>query len=109
KPFDDIKAIMGDLTERRESKQPLEDPSCGTVFQRPPGKSAGKLIQDSGLQGPRIGVVDVSKQHARKIFRVDYGTATDYASHIDFVQAKVKELHGVTLHREVRIIGEKLK
>ena len=42
---------MDDLTERRESKQPLEYPSCGSVFQRPPGHFAGKLIQDSNLQG----------------------------------------------------------
>ena len=62
KPYDDIKAIMDDLTERRESKQPLEYPSCGSVFQRPPGNFAGKLIQDSGLQGHRIGGVEVSKK-----------------------------------------------
>ena len=109
KPYDDIKAIMDDLTERRESKQPLEYPSCGSVFQRPPGNFAGKLIQDSGLQGHRIGGVEVSKKHAGFMVNVDNGSASDYEALIDFVQAKVKELHGVTLHREVRIIGEKLK
>ena len=108
KPYDDIKAIMDDLTERRESKQPLEYPSCGSVFQRPPGNFAGKLIQDSGLQGHRIGGVEVSKKHAGFMVNVDNGSASDYEALIDFVQAKVKELHGVTLHREVRIIGEKL-
>ena len=55
---------MDDLTERRESKQPLEFPSCGSVFQRPPGHFAGKLIQDSNLQGYRIGGVEVSTKHA---------------------------------------------
>lgn len=108
KPYDDIKAIMDDLTERRESKQPLEYPSCGSVFQRPPGNFAGKLIQDSGLQGHRIGGVEVSKKHAGFMVNVDNGSASDYEALIDFVQDKVKELHGVTLHREVRIIGEKL-
>ena len=99
KPYDDIKAIMDDLTERRESKQPLEYPSCGSVFQRPPGNFAGKLIQDSGLQGHRIGGVEVSKKHAGFMVNVDNGSASDYEALIDFVQAKVKELHGVTLHR----------
>lgn len=109
KPYDEIKAIMDDLTERRESKQPLEYPSCGSVFQRPPGNFAGKLIQDSGLQGYRIGGVEVSKKHAGFMVNVDKGSASDYEALIDFVQTKVKELHGVTLHREVRIIGEKLE
>lgn len=51
---------MDDLTFKRESKQPLEYPSCGSVFKRPPNNFAGKLIQDSGLQGKRIGGVEVS-------------------------------------------------
>ena len=59
--LDEIQAKMDDLTERRESKQPLEYPSCGSVFQRPPGHFAGKLIQDSDLQGYRVGGVEVSK------------------------------------------------
>src|SRR5699024_3863111 len=109
KPYDDIKAIMDDLTERRESTKPLEYHSYGSVFQRPHGKFAGKHIQDSGQQGHRIGGVDVSKKHASLMVNVDNGSASEYEALIDFVQAKVKELHGVTLHREVRIIGEKLK
>src|SRR5690625_6812394 len=50
----EIKAVMDDLTYKRESKQPLEYPTCGSVFKRPPGYFAGKLIQDSGLQGKQI-------------------------------------------------------
>lgn len=75
--LDDIQAKMDDLTERRESKQPLEYPSCGSVFQRPPGHFAGKLIQDSDLQGHRIGGVEVSKKHAGFMVNVDGGSATD--------------------------------
>src|SRR5690606_15673375 len=58
--YEEIKAIMDDLTFKRESKQPLEYPSCGSVFKRPPGYFAGKLIQDSGLQGKQIGGAQVS-------------------------------------------------
>ena len=99
---------MDDLTYRRESKQPLEYPSCGSVFKRPPGYFAGKLIQDSNLQGTRIGGAEVSKKHAGFIVNVDNATASDYISLIRHVQKTVKEKFGVSLEREVRIIGEDL-
>ncbi|GGG89369.1 UDP-N-acetylmuramate dehydrogenase [Staphylococcus pragensis] len=104
--LDEIQATMDDLTERRETKQPLEYPSCGSVFQRPPGHFAGKLIQDSDLQGYRIGGVEVSKKHAGFMVNVDNGTATDYEDLIHHVQNVVKEKFDVELHREVRIIGD---
>ncbi|WP_342388511.1 UDP-N-acetylmuramate dehydrogenase [Salinicoccus bachuensis] len=103
---EDIQKMMEDLTERRSSKQPLEYPSCGSVFQRPPGNFAGKLIQEAGLQGHRIGGVEVSKKHAGFMVNVDGGTAGDYEALIEYVQKKVYTLFGVTLNREVRIIGE---
>lgn len=103
-----IKATMDDLTFKRESKQPLEYPSCGSVFKRPPGYYAGKLIQDSGLQGKQIGGAKVSLKHAGFIVNVDGCTAEEYIELIQYVQRKVKEKYGVTLEREVRIIGEDL-
>lgn len=105
---DEIKALMDDLTDKRESKQPLEYPSCGSVFQRPPGNFAGKLIQDAGLQGFRVGGVEVSKKHAGFMVNVDAGTAGDYEMLIEHVQDVVAREFGVELNREVRIIGEKL-
>ena len=101
-----IKLMMEDLTERRSSKQPLEYPSCGSVFQRPPGHFAGKLIQESGLQGYRIGGVEVSKKHAGFMVNVDHGTASDYEALIKHVQQTVKEKFDIELNCEVRIIGE---
>lgn len=103
---DDINAMMDDLTERRETKQPLEYPSCGSVFQRPPGNFAGKLIQDAGLQGHRIGGVEVSKKHAGFMVNVDDGTAGDYEELINFVRKSVQEKYGIELDTEVRVIGE---
>ncbi len=103
---DDIQAVMDDLTERRERRQPLEYPSCGSVFQRPPGNFAGKLIQDAGLQGYRVGGVEVSKKHAGFMVNVDSGSASDYEELIKHVQDKVFNEFGVWLNREVRIIGE---
>jgi len=101
-----IKAIMDDLTYKRESKQPLEYPSCGSVFKRPPGYYAGKLIQDSGLQGARVGGAEVYLKHAGFIINRNGATAKDYIELIHHVQKTVKENFGVTLEREVRIIGE---
>ncbi|MEY8559268.1 UDP-N-acetylmuramate dehydrogenase [Jeotgalicoccus halotolerans] len=109
KNYDEIKAVMDDLTEKRESKQPLEYPSCGSVFQRPPGNFAGKLIQDAGLQGYRIGGVEVSKKHAGFMVNVDGGTAGDYEALIEHVQNTIQDQFGVVLHREVRIIGDNLE
>ncbi|HLQ73234.1 MAG TPA: UDP-N-acetylmuramate dehydrogenase [Bacillota bacterium] len=101
-----IKEKMDDLTFQRESKQPLEYPSCGSVFKRPPGYFAGKLIQDSDLQGVQIGGAQVSTKHAGFIVNKDGASAEDYIALIEHVQAVVKEKFGVTLEREVRIIGE---
>ena len=103
----DIQSVMDELTHLRESKQPLELPSCGSVFQRPPGHFAGKLIQDSNLQGHRIGGVEVSKKHAGFMVNVDNGTGSDYEALIAHVQDVVFDKFGVKLEREVRIIGEK--
>ncbi|RLL42086.1 UDP-N-acetylmuramate dehydrogenase [Oceanobacillus piezotolerans] len=106
--YDEIKAVMDDLTYKRESKQPLEYPSCGSVFKRPPGYFAGKLIQDSELQGKQIGGAQVSLKHAGFIVNIDEATAEEYIDLIHFVQETVKEKFGVALEREVRIIGEDL-
>ncbi|MFW5434906.1 UDP-N-acetylmuramate dehydrogenase [Paenibacillus apiarius] len=104
--YDVVKAKMDELTHLRESKQPLEYPSCGSVFKRPPGRFAGQLIQESGLQGTRIGGAEVSTKHAGFIVNVDDATASEYISLIRHVQQTVNERFGVELETEVRIIGE---
>ena len=104
-----IKEEMDRLTGLRESKQPLEYPSCGSVFKRPAGHFAGQLIQEAGMQGHRIGGVEVSKKHAGFMVNIDQGTATDYENLIAYVIEHVKENSGLTLEAEVRIIGEKLE
>ncbi|MCC4325076.1 UDP-N-acetylmuramate dehydrogenase [Limosilactobacillus reuteri] len=103
--YDDIKARMDDLNERREAKQPLDLPSCGSVFKRPEGYYAGKLIHDAGLQGYTSGGAQVSTKHAGFIVNINHGTAADYVNVIHHVQKTVKEKFGVDLETEVRIIG----
>src|SRR5690625_5297475 len=104
--YENIKATMDDLTFKRESKQPLEYPTCGSVFKRPPGYFAGKLIQDSGLQGKQIGGAQVSLKHAGFIVNSHEYYAHVYIELIQFVQQVVKEKYDVVLEREVKIIGE---
>ncbi|WP_163655721.1 UDP-N-acetylmuramate dehydrogenase [Listeria sp. PSOL-1] len=104
-----IEAKMAELTEARESKQPLEYPSCGSVFKRPPGFFAGKLIQDSKLQGESIGGAQVSMKHAGFIVNTGDATATDYLRLIQHVQQIVFDKFGVLLETEVKIIGEDAK
>ena len=104
--YDQIDQEMVRLTHLRELKQPLEYPSCGSVFKRPVGHFAGQLISEAGLKGHRIGGVEVSEKHAGFMINVDHGTAKDYEDLIAHVIATVEKSAGVTLEREVRIIGK---
>lgn len=106
--YDQIKARMVELTELRQLKQPLEYPSCGSVFKRPVGHYTGKLIQDAGLQGLKWGGAQISEKHAGFIVNVDNATATDYLELIAYIQKTILEKFGVTLETEVRIIGEEV-
>ena len=101
-----ISQEMDRLTHLRQLKQPLEYPSCGSVFKRPVGHFAGQLISEAGLQGVRVGGVEVSKKHAGLMVNIADGTAKDYEDLIAQVIARVAEKSGVTLEPEVRIIGE---
>lgn len=106
--YEVIKQEMDRLTHLRELKQPLEYPSCGSVFKRPHGHFAGQLIMEAGLKGYRIGGVEVSQKHAGFMINVDQGTATDYQELIAHVIETVERDSGVRLEPEVRIIGEEV-
>ena len=101
-----IEQEMARLTHLRELKQPLELPSCGSVFKRPLGHFAGQLIMEAGLKGYRIGGVEVSQKHAGFMVNVENGTANDYESLIKHVIETVEKSSGITLEHEVRIIGD---
>lgn len=101
-----IKQEMERLTHLRQLKQPLEYPSCGSVFKRPVGHFAGQLISEAGLKGYRIGGVEVSEKHVGFMVNVDNGTAKDYEDLIAHVIEVVEAHSGVRLEPEVRIIGQ---
>lgn len=104
----EIKERIEELTLLRESKQPLEYPSCGSVFKRPTGYFTGKLIQEAGLQGKTFGGAQISEKHAGFIVNINHATATDYIDLIAHVQKIILESTGVELVPEVRIIGENI-
>lgn len=97
---------MQAMLERRKATQPLGLPSCGSVFQNPPGDHAARLIEASGLKGFRIGGAEVSPKHANFIINADGASAADIEALINHVQDTVEAKHKVRLKHEVRIVGE---
>lgn len=103
---DAIAAKMADFSQRRISKQPLELPSAGSMFKRPPGYFAGTLIDQTGLKGYTVGGAQVSQKHAGFVVNVGGATAQDVLQLISDVQSKVFAAHGVRLEPEVLVLGE---
>ena len=97
---------MNAMLERRKTTQPLGLPSCGSVFRNPPGDYAARLIEAAGLKGHRIGGAEVSEKHANFIINTGDATATDIEELIELVRRTVREVHGIELVHEVRIVGE---
>ncbi len=108
----DLDGTPGVLSEVRQAnlararKQPLDMPSCGSVFVNPPGTSAGKEIEAAGLKGFAIGGAKVSEKHANFIVNFDEATAGDIAAVIGHVQRTVFEKTGFRLRTEVVYLGE---
>lgn len=101
-----IFAIMESYRKARQEKQPLEYPSAGSTFKRPEGYFAGKLIQDAGLSGCKIGGAMVSTKHAGFVINAGGATATDVYELIQHIRKTVKEKFQVELEPEVRFLGE---
>ena len=97
-----IKALLA----KRVASQPLNLPSCGSVFRNPPGDYAARLIEASGIKGYTIGGACVSEKHANFIVNQGRARAADIEKLIEFVQSEVERKQGVKLIPEVRIIGE---
>lgn len=105
---EEIRARMEDFANRRRSKQPLEYPSAGSTFKRPTGYFAGKLIEDAGLKGFRVGDAQVSEKHCGFVINRGNASAADVLELCSQVRQKVKEQFGVELELEVRVIGDKI-
>jgi len=101
-----LRARVEDILALRNKKQPLEHPSCGSVFKRPVGYYAGALIEEAGLKGERIGEAVISPKHAGFILNTNNAKAADVYALIRRVEESVLERFGVRLEREVKLIGK---
>ena len=100
-----IRGTMMELAERRRSKQPLEYPSAGSTFQRPPGQFAGALIEGCGLKGCCQGGAQVSEKHAGFVVNTGGATCEDVLAVMRRVRDTVLAETGVLLEPEVRLLG----
>ena len=100
-----IKAEVDRLLSRRSATQPLDVPSCGSVFRNPEGDFAGRLIEAAGLRGERIGGAEISPVHANFIANVGGATAKDVLALIESARTRVQKECGVELQTEVKLLG----
>jgi UDP-N-acetylmuramate dehydrogenase len=100
-----IQTKMNELNARRREKQPLNYPSAGSIFKRPPGTFAGMLVDNCGLRGTKIGGAQVSDKHCGFIVNTGNATAEDIISLIKHVQETVYKNSGIWLELEVKIVG----
>jgi UDP-N-acetylmuramate dehydrogenase len=101
-----IKAKMDKLHQKRWNKQPMELPSAGSIFKRPPGHYTGALIEKAGLKGCQIGGAQVSNKHAGFIVNKENATAQDIINLIEKIKTEVYKNSGVQLEVEPRFLGE---
>ncbi len=101
----DVRAEVERLLAKRAETQPLNVPSCGSVFKNPPGDFAGRLIEAAGLKGRREGGAEISPLHANFIANVGGATAADVRRLMERIRETVEKTSGVRLEPEVRIVG----
>lgn len=95
-----VKALVADYLAKRKTSQPLGSPCCGSVFKNPPGEFAGKLIEQAGLKGLRVGDAQVSLKHANFILNLGDAKASDVLKLLTKIQKTVK----TKLEPEVRVL-----
>lgn len=100
-----LREVIKKNKEERLLNQPWEYPNAGSVFKNPPGKSAGKLIEDAGLKGFRINDAQISEKHGNFIVNRGNATSRDIINIIMHVEKVIKEKYNINLEREIIILG----
>jgi len=93
-------------SEMRKRTQPLDAPSAGSIFKNPKEGPAGKWIEEAGLKGFRMGQAMISDRHANFIVNLGKATAEEVIHLMEMVEKKIYEEKGISLEREVRVVGE---
>ena len=102
---DAVRAEVDRLLAQRSATQPLDVPSCGSVFKNPAGRFAGQLLEAADLKGTRVGAAEISERHANFIVNRGGATASDVLRLIEQAREAVHRVHGVALETEVQILG----
>ena len=103
-----VQSEIDRLLAHRQASQPIDIPSCGSVFQNPPGHFAGQLIEAAGLKGASEGAAEISSVHANFIVNHGGATATDVLGLIERARAQVAAETGIQLETEVKLLGTPL-
>jgi UDP-N-acetylmuramate dehydrogenase len=103
---DEIKRRLDEIRHWRQAHQPLGIPSAGSVFRNPDGDSAGRLIDELGFKGLRMGGSVVSEKHANFIVNDQRGSAADVRRLAEHVRRQVRERHGIELRFEIEFVGD---
>lgn len=101
---EEIKAKMADLMARRREKQPLDMPSAGSTFKRPPNAFAAALIDQCGLRGTRVGGAQVSEKHAGFVVNAGGATCRDILALMELIRETVLRETGISLEPEVKLV-----
>jgi UDP-N-acetylmuramate dehydrogenase len=96
---------MAEIAAGRRSKTPSGS-SCGSSFKNPPGTTAGRLLDEAGLKGTRVGGAVVSERHANYIVNEGGATAADVLRLLDIMRERVVQVFGIELEMEVQFVGE---
>ena len=104
KPQGEIAARMSEVAAKRRAALPAQ-PNAGSIFKNPPGLFAGKLLEECGLKGRRIGGAEVSTVHANVIVNAAGATARDVTALMEEMKSAVKERFGVELQPEIQVVG----
>lgn len=100
-----IEAAVHKGMARRGETQPLDYPNAGSIFRNPPGDHAGRLIEAAGCKGMRVGDAQVSPRHANFIVNLGQASAVDVLRLMAIVYRHVREVFGIALEPEVRLLG----
>lgn len=103
---EEILEAVKSYSERRRKTQPIDYPSAGSIFKNPKEGPAGKWIEEVGLKGFRIGQAMVSDRHANFIINQGKATAEEILQLMEWIEKRVYEEKGISLEREVRVVGE---
>lgn len=103
-----VQSEIDRLLAHRQASQPIDIPSCGSVFRNPPGQFAGQLIEAAGLKGAREGAAEISSVHANFIVNHGGATASDVLGLIERARAQVAAETGIQLETEVKLLGTPL-